>query len=164
MRASSARTGIGPVCCQSPPGRFDSTSVPPRAAGGLRICLERVGHRFTLGDANADLDFCYLTTTGRKSGLGRTVEIWFSLVGDTLYLLSGGRDEADWVRNLLRSPQVKVRLGDLTRTGLARIVEAPDEDARARRLLDAKYMGWAEGKRLSGWARTALPVAVDLET
>ena len=56
-----------------------------------------------------------------------------------------------------------MRLGDLTRTGAARLVEAPDEDARARRLLDAKYMGWKEGKRLSGWARTALPVAVDLE-
>jgi len=56
-----------------------------------------------------------------------------------------------------------VRLGDLTRTGAARLVEAPDEDARARRLLDAKYMGWKEGKRLSGWAQTALRVALDLE-
>jgi deazaflavin-dependent oxidoreductase (nitroreductase family) len=119
---------------------------------------------FTLSDANADLDFCYLTTRGRKSGLERTVEIWFSLVGDTLYLLSGGRDQAGWVQNLLRTPQVNVRLGDRIRTGLARIVEAPDEDARARRLLDAKYMGWAAGKRLSGWARTALPVAVNLES
>jgi deazaflavin-dependent oxidoreductase (nitroreductase family) len=113
--------------------------------------------------ALGDLDFCYLTTRGRKSGLERTVEIWFSLVGETLYMLSGGRDRADWVQNLLPTPQVKVRLGDLNRTGMARIVEAPDEDARARRLLDAKYMGWAQGKRLSGWAQTALPVAVDLE-
>jgi hypothetical protein len=26
----------------------------------------------------AKLDFCYLTTTGRKSGKPRTIEIWFS--------------------------------------------------------------------------------------
>jgi hypothetical protein len=37
------------------------------------------------------------------------------------------------------------------------------EDARVRRLLAAKYEGWEEGKRLSGWARTSLPVAIDLE-
>ena len=77
-------------------------------------------------------------------------------------MLSGGREQADWVKNLLRTPQVKVCLGDLSRAGSARLVDAPDEDARARRLLDGKYMGWREGKRLSGWARTALPVAVDL--
>jgi hypothetical protein len=97
------------------------------------------------------------------SGRERTIEIWFALVGDTLYMLSGGRDQAHWVKNLLQAAEVKIRLGDLTRRGTARIVEAPDEDARARRLLDGKYMGWREGKRLSGWARTALPVAVDLE-
>jgi hypothetical protein len=35
-------------------------------------------------------------------------------------------------------------------------------DVRARELLDGKYMGWGEGKRLSSWARGALPVAIDL--
>jgi hypothetical protein len=77
-------------------------------------------------------------------------------------MLSGGRDQADWVKNVLRTPQVKVRLGDLSRAGTARVVDAPGRLRRARRLLDGKYMGWREGKRLSGWARTALPVAVDL--
>src|SRR5690242_7691815 len=110
----------------------------------------------------SDLDLCYLTTTGRRSGRQRTVEIWFALEGETLYLLSGGRDRAHWVRNLIQDPGVQVRLGDQLRSGRARIVDSPDEDARARRLLDAKYTGWNQGKRLSGWARTALPVAVDL--
>jgi deazaflavin-dependent oxidoreductase (nitroreductase family) len=112
----------------------------------------------------ADLDFCYLTTIGRKSGLPRTIEIWFGLEGDVVYMLSGGGDRSDWVKNLQRNARVTVRLGTEERAGTARIVQDPDEDARARRLLAGKYQGWHEGRRLSGWARTSLPVAVDLDS
>jgi deazaflavin-dependent oxidoreductase (nitroreductase family) len=111
----------------------------------------------------ADLDFCYLTTLGRRTGLERTIEIWFALEEDVLYMLSGGGDRSDWVRNLKRDPRVSVRLGRSTRPGMARIVDHPDEEAHARRLLAGKYQGWREGKRLSGWARNSLPVAVDLD-
>ena len=111
---------------------------------------------------DADLDFCYLTTIGRRSGLERSVEIWFALDGDTLYMLSGGGGHADWVRNLRQNPEVRIRLGKRTCSGRARIVSDAGEDARARRLLAAKYQGWSEGRRLSGWARLSLPVAVDL--
>ena len=106
-------------------------------------------------------DYCYLTTTGRVSGEPRTIEIWFGLEGDTLYMLSGGRDRSDWVKNLLRDPEVSVRIGETTRGGRARVVEDADEDALARRLLLGKY---AEGysSDLSGWGRDALPIAVDL--
>lgn len=112
--------------------------------------------------AKADLDFCYLTTIGRTTGIERTVEIWFGLEGDSLYLLSGGGDSAHWVRNLRVDDRVKVKLGRKTYPGVARLVGAPDEEARARRLLAAKYEGWEPGKRLSSWARHSLVVAVDL--
>ncbi len=110
----------------------------------------------------ADENFAYLTTTGRRTGKHHTIEIWFALENGTLYLLSGGGDSADWVRNLRKTPAVKVRIGSRTVTARAREVTAPDEDARARRLLDEKYMGWKTGKRLSSWARNALPVAIEL--
>ena len=45
----------------------------------------------------------------------------------------------------------------------ARIVEEAEEDELARRLLVSKYQGWREGGRMSSWARTALPIALDLE-
>src|SRR4029453_632468 len=57
------------------------------------------------------LPFCYLTAAGRVSGRPHTIEIWFAMRGRTLYLLSGGGDRSDWVRNLLRRPEVTVRLG-----------------------------------------------------
>ena len=116
-----------------------------------------------LSRAAADQDFCYLTTIGRRSGLERTIEIWFAAEGPTLYLLSGGRDRSDWVKNIRRESRISVRIGRRTYDGRARVVEDAAEDARARRLLAAKYEGWNKGKRLSGWARTSLPVAIDLD-
>jgi deazaflavin-dependent oxidoreductase (nitroreductase family) len=106
-------------------------------------------------------DYCYLTTTGRVSGEPREIEIWFGLEGTTLYMLSGGRDRSDWVKNLIREPQVTVRIADRTFAGRARIVTDADEDVRARRLLLEKYRPGYSGD-LSSWGETALPVAVDL--
>ena len=62
-------------------------------------------------DERVDAQFCYLTTTGRVSGRPHTIEIWFALQDRTLYLLSGGVDRSDWVRNLIRHPAGTVRLG-----------------------------------------------------
>lgn len=110
-----------------------------------------------------DESFAYLTTTGRVSGKPHTIEIWFALDGTTMYMLSGGGDRADWVKNIRRDPAVRVRVGSRTVGAKARIVRAgTSADAKARELLDGKYMGWRDGKRLSSWARGALPVAIDL--
>jgi len=110
--------------------------------------------------------FCYLTTTGRVSRRPHTIEIWFALQDHTLYLLSGGGDRSDWVRNLLTRPEVTVRLGRrdaAALAGRARLVEAgSDEDELARRLVTGKYQP-GYGGDLSGWRRSSLPVAVDLE-
>ena len=106
--------------------------------------------------------FCYLTTTGRRTHQPHEIEIWFARQGNTVYLLSGGRDTSDWVRNLQRDPRVSVRIGNRTHHATARVVEpGTDEDALARRLLLEKYQTPA-GEDLEDWGRTALPVALDL--
>ena len=109
----------------------------------------------------ASESYCYLTTTGRVSGKLREIEIWFGLDGDTLYMLSGGRDRSNWVKNLTRDPEVRVRIRDQSLQGTARIVTDQEENARARRLLLEKYTAGYSGD-LSDWGETALPVAVDL--
>ena len=106
-------------------------------------------------------DFCYLTTIGRATGRPHTIEIWFALDGRTLYMLSGSHT-SDWVKNLLRMPDVTVRLGEPPFAGRARVVAQADEDAQARILVVAKYQPRSSDD-LSGWGRIALPVAVDLE-
>lgn len=60
----------------------------------------------------AQEDFCYLTTTGRVSGHPHTIENWFALNDQTLYMLSGGRDKSDWVKNALRTPAVQVKINN----------------------------------------------------
>jgi deazaflavin-dependent oxidoreductase (nitroreductase family) len=109
-------------------------------------------------------DFCYLTTTGRVTGRPHEIEIWFSLVPETqtLYMLSGGRDRSDWVKNLRRNPEVTVRIAGGQFSGLARRARDAEEDELARRLLVEKYESGPG--RLENWRSTALPIAVDLST
>ena len=111
----------------------------------------------------ADNDFAYLTTTGRRTGKEHTIEIWFSLHDGRIYLLSGGGAAADWVQNLKKTPRVRLRIGTQAATATARVIRAgTKEDELARQLLDGKYQGWREGKRLSSWARNSVPVALEL--
>ena len=112
----------------------------------------------------ADEDFCYLTTTGRVTGRPHEIEIWFSLVQErrTLYMLSGGGDRSDWVKNLRRDPGVTVRIAGERFDGRAREARDAKEDELARRLLVEKYE--SSPGSLGNWRRRALPVAVDLST
>jgi deazaflavin-dependent oxidoreductase (nitroreductase family) len=114
--------------------------------------------------ALADRDFCYLTTTGRVTGRPHEIEIWFSLVPErrTLYMLSGGGDRSDWVKNLRRNPEVTVRIAGEEFSGRAREASDAEEDELARRLLVEKYESGPG--RLANWRRTALPVVIDLST
>ena len=107
-------------------------------------------------------DYCYLTTTGRLSGRPHEIEIWFGVKGSSLYLLSGGGDDSDWVKNSRKYPNVTVRIGKYVFKGTARIVDRKDEEMMARIMLAEKYREWEEGRTLSEWARTALPIAIDL--
>ena len=107
------------------------------------------------------LDFCYLTTKGRRSASPHTIEIWFALEQDTVYLLAGGGDGSDWVRNLRADPTVGLRLGDVDLICRGRVVDDPEEDALARRVVLAKYVP-RSADDLGDWGRTAMPIAIDL--
>jgi deazaflavin-dependent oxidoreductase (nitroreductase family) len=111
-------------------------------------------------DSLADESYCYLTTVGRVSGEPREIEIWFGLEGSTLYMLAEGRERSNWVKNLIKTPAVRVRIGDRSMEGDARVAEG-EEDNRARRVLFDKYSPGYSGD-LVEWRDTALVVAVDL--
>jgi deazaflavin-dependent oxidoreductase (nitroreductase family) len=108
-----------------------------------------------------DDDFCYLTTRGRVSGRPHEIEIWFALDGRTMYLLSGGGDRSDWVRNLRAAPDVTVRVRDTTHLATARVVDEGEESERGRRLVFEKYQPRYSGS-LERWRRESLLVAIDV--
>lgn len=112
-------------------------------------------------DDVAQLDFCYLTTSGRISGTPHRIEIWFVLADETVFLMAGDRDRSDWVRNLMAAPDVELELGGRKRSTIARVVaEGTEEEAAARRLMLEKY-GARDADDLTEWGRTALVVAID---
>ncbi len=113
----------------------------------------------------AVLPYCYLTTVGRVSGNAHTIEIWFGddPSRDRIFVLSGGGDRSDWVRNLIARPSVRVRIGEQEWNANARVVEDPTDDEQARTLLAAKYQRWREGEPRSEWARTALPIEITFD-
>ncbi len=111
----------------------------------------------------ADEDYAYLTTTGRRTGLRREIEIWFALEGETVYLMAGGGWRAQWVRNVDADPRVELAIGDRRWRARGRVLgDGGEEDARARELLVDKYER-RTGRTLEGWRRGGLPVAFDLE-
>jgi deazaflavin-dependent oxidoreductase (nitroreductase family) len=111
--------------------------------------------------ADADTDFCYVTTTGRTTGRPHRIEIWFAaaLGRDTIYLLAGGRERADWVRNITAHPACVVEINGARYDGTGRLIEGTDEDEIARTLVHDKY---AQGDDLEEWRGAALPVAIDV--
>jgi deazaflavin-dependent oxidoreductase (nitroreductase family) len=107
-------------------------------------------------------EYCYLTTQGRRTGNPHEIEIWFVAQGRSVYFLSGGGEESDWVQNIRVQPAVHVRIGSQIFSGTARLGAQGEEERFVREGLAGKYQGWRKGRKLSEWARNALPVAVDL--
>jgi deazaflavin-dependent oxidoreductase (nitroreductase family) len=105
--------------------------------------------------------FMYVTSIGRTTGNPHEIEIWFGIKGRTVYLLAGGGENSDTVRNIKNNPIVTVRIGGREFTGAGRVLGSGAEDALARRLLLEKYEPTYSGD-LEEWGETALPVAIDL--
>jgi deazaflavin-dependent oxidoreductase (nitroreductase family) len=95
----------------------------------------------------SDIQFLYLTTTGRKTGAAREIEIWFVEADARLYILAEHGYKAQWVQNILAKPEVHVRIGDQQWNGVACVLD-PDKDTdaylKAGQLAREKY-GWGEG-------------------
>ncbi len=100
-----------------------------------------------MGDAMADLQFLYLTTTGRKTGQPREIEIWFVAVEGNYYVIAENREQAQWVKNILHNPRVRVRVGDRVFNATARVLDRERDQLayeQAQHLEETKY-GWSDG-------------------
>ena len=89
----------------------------------------------------------YLTTRGRRSGVPREIEIWFTQDEGRYYIVSELQTGAHWVRNVLAEPRVRWRVGTLSFVGRARVLDDATSRARvraARARSRAKY-GWSDG-------------------
>jgi hypothetical protein len=63
------------------------------------------------------------------------IEIWYARDRDVLYLLAGGGDSSDWVRNLIADPVVSVEIDRVVQEARETIVGPGVEAERARSLV-----------------------------
>jgi deazaflavin-dependent oxidoreductase (nitroreductase family) len=93
-----------------------------------------------------ETQYLYLTTRGRKTGLPREIEIWFTTRNGRYYVIAE-YPTSHWVENLRANPQTQVRLGSRKLLAQARVLSAelePDLYHAVQALSRAKY-GWGEG-------------------
>ncbi len=88
-----------------------------------------------------------LTTTGRRSGQPREIEIWFTRRDGHYYVIAEHLWEAHWVQNLLADPRARVRVGDEEFAARARVIDPAAEpflQEAVEELSERKY-GWGDG-------------------
>lgn len=88
--------------------------------------------------------FLYLETTGWKSGKKHRIEIWFVEDNGKYYVMSEGREQAHWVRNIMRDPKVSFSVAGRSFSGTAKIIEGGPAAGLAKKLMKQKY-GWDGG-------------------
>jgi deazaflavin-dependent oxidoreductase (nitroreductase family) len=79
-----------------------------------------------------------LTHYGRKTGKPYEVTIWFVLDRDKLYI-GTANVKRQWVRNVQKTPQVKLSIGGETFEGTARFLTDRSEHERAMTAIRRKY-------------------------
>jgi deazaflavin-dependent oxidoreductase (nitroreductase family) len=89
----------------------------------------------------------YLTTVGRKTGKPRTIEIWFVVCQQHIYLLAEHGLKAQWVRNIQANPEVRIQIGPHRFLACGRILDdARDhQEWQAVADLSRRKYGWGEG-------------------
>ena len=102
-----------------------------------------------------------ITTTGRKSGQARRIEIYLHNFEGDLYLTGRPGFPRDWVANLLSNPQMTLHLKRGVQADLAATAEViTDPDEKARIILRARVESWGADphvaqKDLDYWVATS---------
>ena len=79
-----------------------------------------------------------LTHYGRKTGKSHQVTIWFVLDGDKLYIGTANVNR-QWVRNVQKTPKIKLSIGGEMFGGNARFLTDRAEHERAMAAIRRKY-------------------------
>jgi deazaflavin-dependent oxidoreductase (nitroreductase family) len=98
------------------------------------------------GSSPSREQYLYLTTRGRKSGLPREIEIWFTEYDGRYYVIAE-HVTSQWLKNLQACPDVQVRIADEHFPASARVITATSDSGLLRTVQEAlrqKY-GWGDG-------------------
>ena len=97
-----------------------------------------------------------ITTTGRKSGEARRIEIWFHNIDGRIYI-TGMPGRRSWYANLLADPRFTFHLKESVQADLAATARPITEEAERRKILGVIVARVSDPDRLDAWlARSPL--------
>ena len=118
--------------------------------------------------ANEDLarvasqKFIHLTTVGRKTHNPHTVELWFAIRGNRVYLSHEGI-ETQWMKNIKKYGSVTFEIGGKNFTGKAHVLEGGTEESwTAKVALYEKYYDKATKEVIEDWFSLSKLLAIEL--
>ncbi len=82
-----------------------------------------------------------ITTTGRRSGLARRIEIWILKIDDQLFI-TGTPGPRDWFANLLAEPRCTIHLKQQVHADLAAIAEPVPDPAVRKAVMEHLEADW----------------------
>ena len=89
-----------------------------------------------------------LTTKGRRTGLFRSVELWFAFEDGRLFFLA--HENSNWWKNLEKTPRVEVEVGEILFEGAGNLVQERLEhvfNLFRRKYGDDQVSRWYGGQR-----------------
>ena len=96
-------------------------------------------------DNNLQIEqYLYLTTRGRKSGVSREIEIWFTHREGRFYIIAEYAT-SNWVQNLIVYPEVQVRVAENSFKARARVIPSETDLSRAVQQLSRDIYDWGDG-------------------
>jgi deazaflavin-dependent oxidoreductase (nitroreductase family) len=107
--------------------------------------------------------YALLETTGRKTGVKRTVPVGDGLVGSTFWIVSEHGARSAYVRNIEADPYVRVRVRGRWRSGTAHLMPDDDPRERQRALGERRPLARLNAAAVRGWGTDLLTVRVDLD-
>ena len=114
----------------------------------------KIGGRFLRG-----APVCLLTTTGRKSGLPRTVPLLYLTEDEKVVVVAskgGMKSHPLWYRNLVAKAEVYIQIGEVTYEMVARTAEGAERAALWPKLV-SMYQDYDTYKE---WTDREIPVVV----
>jgi len=100
-------------------------------------------NRDAIQDALARGQTIDITTTGRRTGKPRRIEIVFHNIGGRIYISGQPRPEKrDWLRNLEADPHLTFHLKGRTRADLPALARVIDDVSERRQVLPHVARAW----------------------
>ena len=109
----------------------------------------------------ANEKYIYLTTIGRKTGNLHTVELWFSIAKEKIYLSHEGK-HTDWMKNIRKNNSVDFTIENTHFKGRAQIFTNGEPFKIGKHALYNKYYGKASEDVIDDWFSDSAVIEISM--